>query len=111
MAKASTVVPVTCRYRWHFCHDGKKFESLYTLEKFVSKTNGVFSINVPSLLPLAILGAMTLLELILFCVTSTNVAKASTIMISHVELSTWHLCHDSKKVKNLETFLEFVGKK
>jgi hypothetical protein len=52
MAKESTVVSVMCRYRWHFCHHGKKFESLYTLAKFVVKTNGGFVLQVsPFYLP------------------------------------------------------------
>ncbi len=27
VAKASTVVPITCCYRWHFYHNGKKSKS------------------------------------------------------------------------------------
>ncbi len=63
----------------------KKFPSLskgsFTLAKIVAENDQLFRAKkMPALLALATLGDPTQIGLVLFCVVSTKVAKASTVM-------------------------------
>ncbi len=86
MAKASTVVIITCHCRLHFQLNAQnnicqcKYDIMANIHW--QSLLGRYHITIlPCLLALASLGGATQIGLVLFCVTSPKVAKVSTVVI------------------------------